>query len=160
MLSCFALRGTTNLGRGLRRSATQAQTHIRQYMRYAQMRGSLPYPCINRPLHPLNSSMNHFFSTATGKFAILLTYTRSFVMPAVIEQVNKMSAEEKLRLIAYIVESMTGEASRSASPTSGEQWRNGYPRPRVSDFIGYCQKFNHETRSTDEIMKELREGEE
>ena len=21
-------------------------------MRYAQMRGSLPYPCINRPLHP------------------------------------------------------------------------------------------------------------
>jgi hypothetical protein len=101
-----------------------------------------------------------FFSTATGKFAILLTNTGSFVMPAVIEQVNKMSAEEKLRLIAYIVESMTGEASRSASPTSGEQWRNGYPRPRVSDFIGYCQKFNHETRSTDEIMKELREGEE
>ena len=78
-------------------------------------------------------------------------------MPVVIEQVNKMSAEEKLRLIAYIVESMTGEASRSASPTSGEQWRNGYPRPRVSDFIGYCQKFNHETRSTDEIMKECRE---
>ena len=28
-------------------------------------------------------------------------------MPAVIEQVNKMSAEEKLRLIAYIVEYLT-----------------------------------------------------
>ena len=56
MLSCFALRGTTNLGRGLRRSAAQAQTHIRQYMRYAQMRGSLPYPCINRPVHPILDS--------------------------------------------------------------------------------------------------------
>ena len=81
-------------------------------------------------------------------------------MLAVMEQVDKMSSEEKLRLIAYIVESMTDTAAKHASPTTGAQWRNGYPRPRVSDFIGYCQKFNHETRSTDEIMKELREGEE
>jgi len=81
-------------------------------------------------------------------------------MPVVMEQVNKMSAEEKLRLIAYIVESMTNAAANPALPTPGAQWRNGYPRPRVSDFIGYCQKFNNETRSTDEIMKELREGEE
>ena len=80
-------------------------------------------------------------------------------MPAVLEQVDKMSSEEKLRLIAYIVESMTDKAEKPASPPSA-QWKNGYPRPRVSDFIGYCQKFNHETRSTDEIMKELREGEE
>ena len=36
--------------------STQAHTHIRQYMRYAQMRGSLPYPCINRPLHPILDS--------------------------------------------------------------------------------------------------------
>ena len=81
-------------------------------------------------------------------------------MPAVMEQVSKMSAEEKLRLIAYIVESMTSTSSKPTSPTPGAQWRNGYPRPRVSDFIGYCQKFTHETRSTDELMKELREGEE
>ena len=82
-------------------------------------------------------------------------------MSAVMEQVSKMSAEEKLRLIACIVESMTtNAAAKPVSTTSGAQWRNGYPRPRVSDFIGYCQKFNHETRSTDEIMKELREGEE
>ena len=81
-------------------------------------------------------------------------------MPAEMEQVNNMSADEKLRLIAYIVESMTNTAEKPASPTPVAQWRNGYPRPRVSDFIGYCQKFNNETRSTDEIMKELREGEE
>ena len=81
-------------------------------------------------------------------------------MPVVMEQVNKMSAEEKLRLIAYIVESMTNTAGGTEAPAPDAQWRNGYPRPRVSDFIGYCQKFNHETRSTDEIMKELREGEE
>ena len=81
-------------------------------------------------------------------------------MPAVMEQIDKMSAEEKLRLIAYIVESMTNTTGGTEALTPDTQWRNGYPRPRVSDFIGYCQKFNHETRSTDEIMKELREGEE
>ena len=59
-------------------------------------------------------------------------------MPAVMKQVNKMSAEEKLRLIAYIVESMTDKAEKPASPPSA-QWKNGYPRPCVSDFIGYCQ---------------------
>ena len=80
-------------------------------------------------------------------------------MPAVMEQVNNMSADEKLRLIAYIVESMTNTAEKPASPTPAAQWRNGYPRPRVSDFIGYGAKF-HKLRSTEEWMKELREGEE
>ena len=32
-------------------------------------------------------------------------------------------------------------------------------RKSAHDFIGYCRKFNHEYRSTAEIMKELREGE-
>lgn len=34
------------------------------------------------------------------------------------------------------------------------------PKPNVRDFIGYGRKFNPEYRSTAEIMKELREGEE
>ena len=33
-------------------------------------------------------------------------------------------------------------------------------RKSAHDFIGYCRKFNPEYRSTAEIMKELREGEE
>ena len=33
-------------------------------------------------------------------------------------------------------------------------------KPCVRDFIGYGRKFNPEYRSTAEIMKELREGEE
>ena len=33
-------------------------------------------------------------------------------------------------------------------------------KPNVRDFIGYGRKFNPEYRSTAEIMKELREGEE
>ena len=32
-------------------------------------------------------------------------------------------------------------------------------RKSAHDFSGYCRKFNHEYRSTAEIMKELREGE-
>ena len=66
-------------------------------------------------------------------------------MPVVMEQIDKMNAEEKLHLIAYIVDSMTGVTHKVDAPVVGAQWRNGYPRPRVSDFIGYCQKFNHET---------------
>jgi len=33
-------------------------------------------------------------------------------------------------------------------------------KPRISDIIGYGRKFNPEYRSTAEVMKELREGEE
>ena len=33
-------------------------------------------------------------------------------------------------------------------------------RKSAREFIGYCRKFNPEYRSTAEIMKELREGEE
>jgi len=32
-------------------------------------------------------------------------------------------------------------------------------KPRISDFIGYGRKFNPAYRSTAEVMKELREGE-
>ena len=62
-----------SLGRGLRRSATQAQPHIRQYMRYAQMRGSLPYPCINRPLHPRRNLRLKPALQAQTKIAIIPT---------------------------------------------------------------------------------------
>ena len=46
------------------------------------------------------------------------------------------------------------------SVSGSKDERFGRKRPNVAYYIGYCQKFNHETRSTDEIMKELREGEE
>lgn len=32
--------------------------------------------------------------------------------------------------------------------------------PRISDFIGYGRKFHPEYRSTEDVMRELREGEE
>ena len=86
-------------------------------------------------------------------------------MPAVMEQVSRMSASEKLRLVAYIVNSLSDaavsldEVKTAESSVVGAQWRNGHPRPRVSDFIGYGARF-HKLRSTEEWMKELREGEE
>lgn len=33
-------------------------------------------------------------------------------------------------------------------------------KPRVRDFIGYGRKFHSEYRSTEDVMRELREGEE
>ena len=32
-------------------------------------------------------------------------------------------------------------------------------KPRVSDYLGYGRRFHPEYRSTDDVMKELREGE-
>ena len=58
----------------------------------------------------------------------------------------------------HILRSVRMMPSESLSENKDERF--GRKRPNVADYIGYCQKFNHETRSTDEIMKELREGEE
>ena len=80
-------------------------------------------------------------------------------MPAVMEQVDRMSADEKLRLIVYIANSM------SAVPNAPEPARGGAimpvarKKPCISDFIGYGARF-HKLRTTEEWMKELREGEE
>ena len=44
-------------------------------------------------------------------------------MPAVMEQVNRMSADEKLRLIVYIANSM------SATPAAAESSQRGITMP-------------------------------
>ena len=81
-------------------------------------------------------------------------------MPAVMEQVNMMNTAEKLRLVEDIIKSIattiesfnTTAAAASAIPTR--------KKPRISDFIGYGRKFHPEYRSTEDVMRELREGEE
>ena len=79
-------------------------------------------------------------------------------MPAVMEQVDKLSADEKLRLIVHIVESLSASNAKSGSLSSIAPDPARRKKPCVSDFIGYGARF-HELRPTEEWMKELREGE-
>jgi len=84
-------------------------------------------------------------------------------MPVILEQVDRMSASDKMRLIEHLLKSISVIVENQDSGATKKDPREAYfgcKRPNVSDFLGYCQKFNHEARSTDEIMKELREGEE
>ena len=81
-------------------------------------------------------------------------------MPAVVEeQVSRMNAEEKLRLIAYIVKSMSADVERLKAPVV-DALRVERKKPCISDFIGYGRRFHPEYRSTEDVMRELREGEE
>ena len=79
-------------------------------------------------------------------------------MPALMEQVNRMSTDEKLRLVECIIKSisMTVESSGHAATTASAAVRRS--RPRISDFIGYARRFHPEYRSTEDVMRELREG--
>ena len=80
-------------------------------------------------------------------------------MPAVMEQVDRMSADEKLRLIVYIANSMSAVPNAPAPAQGGATMPFARQKPRISDFIGYGARF-HKLRTTEEWMKELREGEE
>ena len=90
-------------------------------------------------------------------------------MPAVMEAIDRMSTAEKVDVMNYLW---------AALSKSGEKfvpvWHVVNPqeerepvrktvserkKPCISDFIGYGAKF-HKLRSTEEWMKELREGEE
>lgn len=78
-------------------------------------------------------------------------------MTAVMEQVNMMSADEKLRLIVHIAESLSvGSPRQDSSAVSVLKTRK---KPCVRDFIGYGRRFHPEYRSTEDVMRELREGE-
>ena len=79
-------------------------------------------------------------------------------MSAVLAEIDRMTVSDKMLVIEHILRSVRMLPSESLSGSKDERF--GRKRPNVADYIGYCQKFNHETRSTDEIMKELREGEE
>jgi len=83
-------------------------------------------------------------------------------MPVILEQVDRMSVSDKMRLMEHLLKSISVIVEKQNADVGKKDSREekfGCKRPNVSDFIGYCQKFNHETRSTDEIMRELREGE-
>ena len=79
-------------------------------------------------------------------------------MPAVIEQVERMSVSDKMRLMEYLVKSISG-AVMQYDDTAKVQPRANRKKPCVSDFIGYGARF-HKLRTTEEWMRELREGEE
>lgn len=80
-------------------------------------------------------------------------------MPVVMEQVDRMSADEKLRLLVYIANSLSATAGVPVVSKESVAMAGGRKKPCVSDFIGYGARF-HKLRTTEEWMKELREGEE
>ena len=79
-------------------------------------------------------------------------------MPEVMEQVNRMSTAEKLRLMECILKSITFTVESPEPPVS-EPPPKERKKPCIRDFIGYGARF-HKLRPTEEWMKELREGEE
>jgi len=81
-------------------------------------------------------------------------------MPEVMEQVCRMSTSEKMRLMEYLVKSISAIVERqSADSKDPREEYFGCPRPDYAKIVGYGAKF-HDPRSTEEWMKELREGEE
>ena len=80
-------------------------------------------------------------------------------MPAVMEQVIQMSTAEKLRLMEFILKSITFTAEPHDPVAVGAPLTVSRKKPRISDFIGYGARF-HKLRTTEEWMRELREGEE
>ena len=79
-------------------------------------------------------------------------------MPAVMEQIEGMSIADKMRLMEYLVKSISSTVMQY-DDAAKVQHRAGRKKPCVSDFIGYGARF-HKLRTTEEWMKELREGEE
>ncbi len=48
---------------------------------------------------------------------------------------------------------------KSESATEAHSSPGKFAKPRISDFIGYGKRFHSEYRSTEDVMRELREGE-
>ena len=80
-------------------------------------------------------------------------------MPAVIEQVNQMSTAEKLYLMEYLLNSISRTVVQY-DHVAGVQSPMERKKPCIRDFIGYGRRFHPEYRSTEDVMRELREGEE
>ena len=74
-------------------------------------------------------------------------------MPTLIEQIERMSVDEKLRLIVYLAKSISPTAvpADAAEPHPGE-----YRRPRVGEFNGYGRRFHPECRFAEDVMREIR----
>ena len=81
-------------------------------------------------------------------------------MPTIMSQIDQLGASEKMRLMEYLVKSISAIVERqSAGSKDPREEYFGCPRPDYSKLVGYGAKF-HTPRSTEEWMKELREGEE
>jgi hypothetical protein len=80
-------------------------------------------------------------------------------MPAAIEQVNQMSTAEKLYLMEYLLNSISRTVVQY-DHAAGVQSPIERKKPCIRDFIGYGRRFHPEYRSTEDVMCELREGEE
>ena len=81
-------------------------------------------------------------------------------MPTIMSQIEQLGASEKMRLMEYLVKSISAIVERqSADSKDPREEYFGCPRPDYSKLAGYGAKF-HTPRSTEEWMKELREGEE
>ncbi|MBQ2629208.1 MAG: hypothetical protein IJG13_05970 [Kiritimatiellae bacterium] len=75
-------------------------------------------------------------------------------------QIDQLGASEKMRLMEYLVKSISAIVERqSVDSKDPREEYFGCPRPDYSKLVGYGAKF-HTPRSTEEWMKELREGEE
>ena len=80
-------------------------------------------------------------------------------MPTIMSQIDQLGASEKMRLIEYLLKSISAIVEgRLADKNDPREEYFGCPRPDYSKLVGYGAKF-HTTRSTEEWMKELREGE-
>jgi hypothetical protein len=74
------------------------------------------------------------------------------------EQVDGMCVADKMRLMEYLIKSISNTVMQY-DDAAKVQPRAARKKPCVSDFIGYGARF-HKLRTTEEWMKELREGEE
>ena len=81
-------------------------------------------------------------------------------MPTIMSQIEQLGASEKMRLMEYLVKSISAIVERqSAGSNDPREEYFGCPRPDYFKLVGYGAKF-HTPRSTKEWMNELREGEE
>ena len=81
-------------------------------------------------------------------------------MPTIMKQIDQLSTSDKMRLMEYLVKSISAIVERqSADSKDPREEYFGCPRPDYANLVGCGAKF-HDPRSTEEWMKELREGEE
>ena len=81
-------------------------------------------------------------------------------MPTIMSQIEQLGASEKMRLMEYLVKSISAIVERqSAGSKDPREEYFGCPRPDYFKPVGYGANF-HTSRSTKEWTNELREGEE
>ena len=82
-------------------------------------------------------------------------------MPTIMDQVDHLSTSDKMRLIEHLVRSVSvlvSSQEKGGAERDPREYYFGCPRPDYSTLVGYGARF-HTPRSTEDWMKELREGE-